>query len=105
MLMRLRVKKGVVDPRLLVWLMNSPQFLQDIRRRAKHAIGQSSINQRDLLRSSFPLPPVARQRDIVAKAEGLLPLVRSLSAEIQGQLTNSRLLGKSILRKAFAGEL
>jgi type I restriction enzyme S subunit len=105
MLMRVRVKKDVVDPRLLVWLMNSPQFLQDIRRRAKHAIGQSSINQRDLLRSSFPLPPVARQRDIVAKAEGLLPLVRSLSAEIQGQLTNSRLLGKSILRKAFAGEL
>ena len=57
------------SPRFLVWLINSPQFLHDLRSRAKHAIGQSSINQKDLLGSKLPLPPIGRQEDLIERIQ------------------------------------
>jgi type I restriction enzyme S subunit len=105
MLIRLRPKLSLVDPRLLAWLINSPQFLYDLRGRGKHAIGQSSINQQDLLRSQIPLPSLGRQREIVAKTENLFPLAQSLSSEISNRQDPINSLRQAILRKAFAGEL
>jgi type I restriction enzyme S subunit len=105
MLIRLRPKLSLIDPRLLAWLMNSPQILHDLRGRGKHAIGQSSINQQDLLRSQMPLPSLGRQREIVAKTENFFPLGRSLSSEISNRQDPINGLRQAILRMAFAGEL
>jgi type I restriction enzyme S subunit len=105
MLIRLRVDERVVDQRFLVWLINSPQFLHDLRNRAKHAIGQSSINQKDLLTSKIPLPYLAHQKDLVSQNESFAPLAIAIQNEVAEQEKASLNLRESILRKAFAGEL
>jgi type I restriction enzyme S subunit len=105
MLIRLRSKLALIDPRLLTWLMNSPQFLHELRGRGRHAIGQSSINQQDLLRSRIPLPSLRRQREIVEKMENLFPITRLLTSEISDRLYPINAIRQAILLKAFAGEI
>jgi type I restriction enzyme S subunit len=105
MIIRLRLNPEKADSRFLSWLVNSPQFLHELRGRAKHAIGQSSINQTDLLSSMIPLPDLERQQEIVASAVRFLPIVRHLQAEFDPQGKVISHLRDAILRKAFAGEL
>lgn len=105
MIIRLRLKREKADSRFLSWLINSPQFLHELRGRAKHAIGQSSINQTDLLSSKIPLPDLERQQEIIASAVRFLPIVRHLQAEFAPQGEVICHLRDAILRKAFAGEL
>jgi len=63
MIIRLQIDENKADGRFLTWLMNSPQFLHDLRGRAKHAIGQSSINQSLTQKPGFcPLHSTFRQR-------------------------------------------
>ena len=105
MIILLRVGDTKVDKRFLVWLMNSPQFLYDLRGRAKHAIGQSSINQNDLLSSKVPLPSIEEQRAKVKSMSCLPTLGADLITECNERKAISAGLRGSILRKAFAGEL
>lgn len=105
MLIRLRINENKADRNFLMWLANSPQFLHDLRGRAKHAIGQSSINQKDLLSSKIPLPPLKEQKKLVEKNENLVPYASSLLDEYLEKEKISRGLRESILHKAFAGEL
>jgi len=105
MLIRLRVYDAKVDKRFLVWLINSPQFLYELRGRAKHAIGQSSINQKDLLSSKIPLPAIEEQRTVVESMSDLSPLGAELVTECAERQEMASRLRESILRKAFAGEL
>jgi len=105
MLIRLRVNAELVRQDVLTWLMNSPQFLHDLRMRAKHAIGQSSINQQDLLSSRLPLPPLPEQERIAERFAGLGELASGLKDECLAQRQATEGLRESILRKAFAGEL
>jgi type I restriction enzyme S subunit len=105
MLIRLRTRDDSVDGRFLVSLMNSPQFLHELRRKAKHAIGQSSINQEDLLESKLPLPPLRTQLDRAEEFQQFALLSGALEREISDQDQLTRSLRESALRKAFAGEL
>lgn len=105
MLIRLRVLDASVDKRFFVWFINAPQFLYELRGRAKHAIGQSSINQKDLLSSKIPLPPIEEQRTVVETMSDLSPLGAELVTECTERQEMASRLRESILRKAFAGEL
>jgi type I restriction enzyme S subunit len=105
MIIRLRVEPKKADSQFLSWLINSPQFLHELRGRAKHAIGQSSINQTDLLSSKIPLPSLPKQQEIVASAIRFLPAVTDLQGEVNPQGEVISHLRDAILRKAFAGEL
>ncbi|WP_291315668.1 restriction endonuclease subunit S [Desulfuromonas sp.] len=105
MIIRLRIDSKKADGRFLSWLMNSPQFLHDLRGRAKHAIGQSSINQSDLLSTLLPLPCLEVQQEMINIKEQFLPLAIQLQDEIVKQGPAMAGLQEAILRKAFAGEL
>jgi len=105
MIIRLRIDDERVDKRFLVWLMNSPQFLHNLRRRAKHAIGQSSINQDDLLSSELPLPSRSEQTALVKENITLEPFATELANEYAEKVNILARLRESILRQAFAGEL
>lgn len=105
MLIRLRIDPKNAQANFLAWLMNSPQFLHDLRSRAKHAIGQSSINQQDLLSSRLPMPPVAIQEELAASFAGLGELGAVLHSDCGTRSQTARGLRPAILRKAFAGEL
>ncbi|MFC1652135.1 restriction endonuclease subunit S [Planctomycetota bacterium] len=105
MIIRLQIDDSKADGRFLAWLMNSPQFLHNLRGRAKHAIGQSSINQSDLLGRKVPLPGIDEQRAIVDAKSQLLPIAFKLQTEMAEQKTIISKLRKAILFKAFSGEL
>ena len=105
MLIRLRIDATKADAQLLVSMMNAPQFLYGLRARAKHAIGQSSINQQDLLSSTVPLPTLDEQREVVAALALADPIARDLAAEQAERAAMASGLRTAILRRAFAGEL
>jgi hypothetical protein len=73
--------------------------------RAKHAIGQSIINQKGLLSSKVPPPSIKQQQALIHRAENFLPCADALAEERSEQRAVSIGLRESILRKAFAGEL
>jgi type I restriction enzyme S subunit len=105
MLIRLRTRSELVNEQFLVSLMNSPQFLHELRRKAKHAIGQSSINQQDLLESKLPMPPLQEQLKYVERFEEFGITSGALTRETVDQGHATRVLRETVLRKAFAGEL
>ncbi len=53
----------------------------------------------------IPLPPISEQKSIVAKLDTLSAETKKLEAIYKQKLTNLEELKKSVLRKAFAGEL
>lgn len=104
MLIRLRINGGKARQDVLAWLMNAPQFLHNLRMRAKHAIGQSSINQQDLLSSCLPLPPLDEQKLLAEKYVDLSELAVNLGGECRTRRQATDGLREAILHKAFAGE-
>lgn len=105
MLIRLRVDAKKARQDVLAWLMNAPPFLYDLRMRAKHAIGQSSINQQDLLSTRLPMPPLAEQENLAEKFADLGSFAADLRIECASRWQATDGLREAILRKAFSGEL
>lgn len=104
MIIRLRLNTDVVNPSFAVQMMNSPEFLHDLRSRAKHAIGQSSINQGDLLSSKIPVPPLPVQDALVAEWDEGFDVAKRLAMHADSEAMEEALPG-AILRKALSGEL
>ena len=103
MIMRLRADTKKTIPSFLAAIMNAPQFLHNLRQRAKHAIGQSSINQDDLLSSLIPVPSMQQQSRLVEMYSAFQQAAHAVHEEGVDQAVKSAC--ESILRKAFAGEL
>jgi len=78
-LIRLVVAKHKADPFFVNVFMNSDSFQQGIKQFASRAIGQSNINAKNLAAYSVPLPPLAKQRVIVAEIEAEQALVNANS--------------------------
>ncbi|MCF6314421.1 MAG: restriction endonuclease subunit S, partial [Verrucomicrobiales bacterium] len=63
------------------------------------------INIRDLRKLRIPLPHLSQQKDIVSHLNALTTKTNQLQTHYQTKLTSLTELKKSILQKAFAGEL
>lgn len=103
MLMRLSLHRGI-SPVAVCELMNAPQFLHDLRGRAKHAIGQSSINQGDLLSTHIPDVRKADQDQLAENISNRLEHAFN-AGENLANIPEHEHLRTAILRRAFAGEL
>lgn len=103
MLIRLRVKSDM-EPYVISQLMNAPQFLHHLRGRAKHAIGQSSINQDDLLETELPNVPLGEQARL---AESLYQELRAAAqlTDTMATTPEHEHLVSAVLHKAFVGDL
>jgi type I restriction enzyme, S subunit len=101
--MRLRTSE-IVDPEYLVLYLNSNKGLQELRKNAKHAVNQASINQQDVKNAIVPLPSIDEQLEIVAILKRLLEREQDATKLID---LNSKLniLRSSILSRAFGGKL
>jgi type I restriction enzyme S subunit len=101
--MRLRVNE-TVHPEYLVLYLNSNKGLKELRKNAKHAINQASINQQDVKNATVPLPRIDEQLEIVAIIKSLLEREQE-SAKFIDLNNKLSILKSSILSKAFRGEL
>jgi type I restriction enzyme S subunit len=81
------------------------QGVTELRKNAKHAVNQSSINQEDVKAVLFNLPPPAEQREIVRRVKRLFALADRLEARYEKATAQVARLTQSMLAKAFRGEL
>jgi len=104
-MMRLRLDTSRALPNYAILYLQSLPGLVELRKNAKHAVNQSSINQEDVKAAMFNLPPLSEQQEIVRRVEGLFGLADQLEerlAKARGQVEK---LTPSLLARAFAGRL
>lgn len=79
-MMRMKLKKDLVSPLYLIKYLNSMPGLQELRKNAKHAVNQSSINQQDVKAVEVPLPKPEEQKEIVRRVEQLFAFADKLES-------------------------
>lgn len=104
-IMRLSVDESRIYPEFLISFLNSPMGLNELRKNAKQAVNQASINQQDIKNVIINLPALSEQHEIVRLIDDLLARERSAQQATEQALASIDLMKKSILARAFRGEL
>jgi type I restriction enzyme S subunit len=71
----------------------------------KQSINQASVNQQDINRVPFRYPDMERQREIVKGMDALSAATQRLTGLYEQKLASLGALKKSLLHRAFTGEL
>ena len=104
-MMRISVDAQRVIPEYIIRYLNSNMGLKELRKNAKQAVNQASINQQDVKNSLIRLPEIPEQQEIIRMLDGIIEKderARDSAIETIGMIDT---LKKSILAKAFHGEL
>lgn len=100
----LRPEKSIIYPLYLLKVVNSPlckeQFAQHLT-----GIGVPNLHLRDIKEVLIPLPSIPEQHEIVRLIDDLLARERSAQQATEQALASIDLVKKSILARAFRGEL
>ncbi len=104
-MMRMKINLERGDPEYLIKYLNSQQGLNELRKNAKHAVNQSSINQQDVKAVTIPLPPLEEQKEIVRQVNKLFALADKLESHYKKAKEKIDKLPLSVLAKTFRGEL
>jgi type I restriction enzyme S subunit len=103
-MMRLRLDTSRALPDYAILYLQSLPGLVELRKNAKHAVNQSSINQEDVKGAMFNLPPLPEQQEIVRRVEGLFALAEQLEVRLAKARGQVEKLTPSLLARAFAGK-
>ena len=79
--------------------------LNELRKNAKQAVNQASINQQDIKNVIINLPALSEQHEIVRLIDELLAREHKAQQAAEQALASIDLMKKSILARAFRGEL
>jgi type I restriction enzyme S subunit len=104
-MIRFKLKKMKISPNFAVLYLLSTKGLEELRKNAKHAVNQSSINQTDICSISFPLPPLAEQYEIVRRVNTLFAHADSVERVVETASKRAEALTQAVLGKAFTGKL
>lgn len=103
-LIRLRPKFNILDSKYLLYCTETNHIRLQIETKAKSTSGVNNINSAELQSLILPLAPLEEQIEIVKRIERLLELEDN-AKELLDMDEHLDLLEKSILAKAFRGEL
>ena len=104
-LIRLRPDQSIVDPEFLNLALSSYDVRLQIELEARSTSGVNNINGEELRALHFDLPPLTEQREIVEKVRALFHLGDQLDNHYASATTQVQSLPRSILAKAFGGDL
>ena len=104
-LIRLRFDETAVVSKYVALMWNSRTVRNQIEDAARTTAGIYKINQKDLGRVTFPVPPIEDQVRIHASADSALYEVGVLEAQLNAQMQRSYALRSSILAAAFSGRM
>lgn len=93
-----------VDKVYIKYVLSSPYFIQYAHREATGATIKN-VSLKSMREFKVPLPELSEQQDIVLKLDALCIESNKISAIYQKKIENLAELKKSILQKAFSGEL
>lgn len=104
-MMRIKLQLNLLHPEYIIIFLNSTQGLLELRKNAKQAVNQASINQQDVKNVIVPVPTLPEQQEIVRILDSILEKESRAKEAAQTVLNQIALLKKSILARAFRGEL
>jgi type I restriction enzyme S subunit len=104
-MMRLKLDEEIVLPRYVKYYLSSPLGYGELRKNAKQAVNQASINQTDVGQVVVPLPSLSEQRKIVNHIESLFAIADRIEAKMETLNSQIEDLPQAILAKAFRGDL
>ncbi|SEJ96395.1 type I restriction enzyme, S subunit [Propionispira arboris] len=93
-----------VNAEYIIKYLNSNMGLAELRKNAKHAVNQASINQTDVKNTLIQIPSPDEQKEIVRILDCILENEEK-AKEMINVLGKINLIKKSILARAFRGEL
>ena len=96
-MMRFHVDESRINPCYITRLLCSPFIYKQILNRAKKAVNQASINQRDVQNLKILIPPVELQKQYAA----FVAQVDKSKAAVQKSLDETQLLFNSLMQKYF----
>lgn len=70
----------------------------------RSTVGINNINTDEIKNLKYPLPPLAEQKEIVARVEKHLETITQLETQIATRETTTKQLMQSILKDAFEKE-
>ena len=104
-LIRIHRKEDLLDADYLNYYLNSKMAFEYGKTVVISSVNQANINGTKLKTYPIPLPPIEEQHTIVRQLDALRAETQKLEAIYQQKLNDLEELKKSILQKAFAGEL
>ena len=96
---------GIIDKKLLVTFLNSEDARYQMFNKAKSSSGIHNINSKELSAIRLNLPTLPEQQEIVRILDTVLEKERTAKSAAEQVLEQIDLLKKSILARAFRGEL
>ncbi len=106
LIMKINPKDTIVNTRFLYYQLMSPK-LREIITGVAHGANPTmkKINKQDVQNFEIGYPPLSKQKKIVQKLNTLQAQTKKLEAIYQQKIADLEELKKSILQKAFNGEL
>lgn len=104
-MIRVRLRPELQETRWIPTIWSSRVIREQIESKAKTTAGIWKISQGDLASVSVPLPPAAKQRELVDIAAGEFSGVIQQEAAVERAIARAARLRASILRAAFEGRL
>jgi len=104
-MMRLVLNENIVKPKYLRTYLISQLGIKELRKNAKHAVNQASINQTDVKSVLVNVPPLQEQQEIVHRVERLFEKATAIEQRYEQLKSQIDSLPQAILYKAFKGEL
>jgi len=103
-LLRLTPSNKIKSEFLKLW-MESPNFQEEIEVRAQGAAIRNMASVKILKELDVPIPNMSEQEEIIKLSESMLVRAESLITNYESKLAALTDLKKSLLQKAFTGEL
>ena len=104
-LIRIHRKENLLDADYLNYYLNSKKAFEYGKSVVISSVNQANINGTKLKTYPIPLPPLHDQQSIVRQLDALRDETQKLEAVYQKKIANLEELKKSVLQKAFSGEL
>lgn len=104
-LIRIHRKEKLLDADYLNYFLNSDMAMKYGKTVTISSVNQANINGAKLMRYPIPVPPIAEQKNIVKRLNLLASEIHGLESVYTRKLAALEELKKSILQKAFSGEL
>ena len=104
-IMRLKLLNTLINSNYITLFLSSVLGEKEIRRFAKHAVNQASINQTDVSITPIPICSLKEQNQLLKEIESRLSVCDKVEQSITESLEKAKALRQSILKKAFEGTL
>lgn len=104
-LIRLRPKKGLLDPEFLGHFFATPETRRHLAYAAKSTSGVHNVNSEQLKALQVPVLPLTEQYEIVRRIESAFAKIDRIAAEAASASKLLDRLDQALLARAFRGEL